>query len=481
MSLDERQGLAGSIAGFDPIIVGPEGTALESFPSTKITFSELYAELLRIKSDLDPRRIHELNALIREHLQNQNNPHRITLSDITYDLIKEVFELFLPGMAPCCAPTYSVVPEFSQYLTLMTSVMMNMSYIDSYGKLSRLNNTLSVDYGEEIPSVNLFGARTNYFLNSSATGSHVAAINATSTVGIYNQPSNDLYFLSHPTATFSETNSFGKHGVSIDIGRNVNDYFTTSFFLKPHRTDGYLVITSESDTTLAIFDIANMERVDTLATLTYKQTLSGGWMRFGITTVMNPLASVKVLFVTDLDNLTYQGVQGASLFSLYETQCELGIGMSPLMITNGSVVSRQDYTISNFSVTLPEEGTFVLKGTFYLPTSGTKVLLSQNGLNVITLTPNTVSIMIGTSANASTTVVPLTNKYVKDIAVSYNDTGVKVKTVGVPVVNSTETHALDQGNMYLHSTGGYLKEFSIYPEKFGDDILNYLTADLVVS
>jgi hypothetical protein len=89
--------------------------------------------------------------------------------------------------------------------------------------------------------------------------------------------------------------------------------------------------------------------------------------------------------------------------------------------------------------------------------------------------------MIGNSTNASTTTVPLVNKYVKDIAVSYNDTGVKVKTVGVDVVNNTEAHVLTQGDLSIHSANGYLEELSVYPEKFGDETLNYLTADLVVS
>jgi len=83
---------SGTISGFKQIQVGD--AEMPPVPGGK-SLAEVYARLDRIQTVVDADAVHHLKVMILEHIQNESNPHRVTVDQIGIDIMETFYQEWL--------------------------------------------------------------------------------------------------------------------------------------------------------------------------------------------------------------------------------------------------------------------------------------------------------------------------------------------------------------------------------------------------
>lgn len=235
----------GSLTGFTDIDL-PQGNPVLSRVGWSL--DQLY-DFLTNQSDINfPTEdfVRWVDEQINTHINNFNNPHRVTLDQIIGDVIQDILSNVTPGTIPELPPFFSYEGECPLPLGDIypaTYTYQNLYRMSSGGLLidpSTEDVTLGVDYLTNRGGIPLFSSLTNLIANDWATNNNYR-INTQ----ISNTPLPTLNY-PFPFYLVSETNLTGNFGVYIPYNRQTNLDYTLSFFLLPTIEGGTIVIRQEN-------------------------------------------------------------------------------------------------------------------------------------------------------------------------------------------------------------------------------------------
>ena len=110
----------GSITGFDQIIDDTITTILTKGWSKE----QLHQAILNLREQVGTSGVQTLLKLLSAHLQDFNNPHKVTIAQVASDVIAQILSPILPGTPPSTPPIFALFPELtvpSDYLPVVYS------------------------------------------------------------------------------------------------------------------------------------------------------------------------------------------------------------------------------------------------------------------------------------------------------------------------------------------------------------------------
>lgn len=235
----------GSLTGFTDINL-PQGNPKLS--RTGWSLDQLY-DFLTNQSDINfPTEdfVRRVDELINSHINNFNNPHRVTLDQITGNVVGDILGNVIPGTVPELPPFFSYEGECPLPLediypaSFSSDNLYRMTPGGVFIDPDTEQVNLGVDYLTGRGGIPLFSSISNLVSNDwSANPSYL--INSRITLAT-------LPTLGYPFPFYlvSETNLTGNFGVYIPHTRQANTDYTLSFFLLPTVEVGTIVIRQEN-------------------------------------------------------------------------------------------------------------------------------------------------------------------------------------------------------------------------------------------
>lgn len=236
----------GSITGFDKITL-PDGTV--DLAKTGWSLDELRRFLLNENGAnfASPDWVLLLNEMIQEHIQDHNNPHEVTLEQVTPDFVAGVLENLTSGTVPDVSPFLSFdvdcpLPLGNIYPATHTTsnsyrVIEGGLFVDTATELENVGvSSLTGDAG--LPMFNY----TSSIVPDNWYARPDFPINTT----VIKRPGNDL---SYPFDFYTVSEVAGTHSSGVALGAAVGagSVYTLTFFVLPTAAAGSLVIYQSSD------------------------------------------------------------------------------------------------------------------------------------------------------------------------------------------------------------------------------------------
>lgn len=463
-----KPGIGGTLAGFTEIRVDPTGTPASTAP-LNATYSELLTQLLKLRADLNPKRLSELTQLMEEHVQNEDNPHSVTLNQLALDLEKDLLRPYMPGTVPTHPPLYAVVSELARYNNHTVSRLDPIYVTTPIGTLEEIPaNTLAIDYHTGRALISMWNDRTNYLPHSLPENiDSFSGTNATVTArpGIVSPRG-----LANGRM-LTENDLHGTHGCRFNlpyVGKN-----TLSAYVLPMLTTGYITLNIHDGATVTTRHYSLLEKSGTV----HYNRLPTGWLRLGITsTIMNPNAYATITYRESLDTPIYLGTN-RDIFFITDIQQENGDGMSPIIPTLGTTTTRRGSTLTFHDLKLSDvTGIVVTKGIIYQGNSS--IVRNTNDTYQVTLDNSTITAKLnnGTDKIVSS-IIPDDNHIT--IVNTYDETQITQRVNNQ--VRSVLTELMDQFN---HDVGitfgpfdGYLHSAAVYGARSTELTEDYLIGE----
>lgn len=230
----------GSLSGFDSIEL-PDGNV--DIVKTGWSIEQLRAFLTNESGSSFPNEatIQSINDLVISHLNDFNNPHRVTLDQLDRNFVLDIFGTITPGNPPSIPPFFSFdsicalpLPDVFP-ATYSNTNFYRMNEGGTFINPSSETEILGVDYVTNVPGIPLFSNLTNVVPSDWAT-QPTTALKTVITIGIANAA------LPFNVYSVEETNQTGIFGVSIPITQAQATWYTLNFFLVSTITGGSVVI-----------------------------------------------------------------------------------------------------------------------------------------------------------------------------------------------------------------------------------------------
>jgi hypothetical protein len=291
---------SGSIRGFSTIDLG-QGATPESIIPTNFSLTDLKARIDFIRENFDPDTLYTLINQILSHIQNENNPHQVTLAETGVNVVNLVYQawleqgnsgslqdfygvffqvpdidtstgnpdslmtvagvqasisthnldpnahqaimdLVMPGTPPQALPTTAFDAKFGAPVNTVTTRSTSICVLDRNGNLVTVPpNTTAVDYSTGFASFPLWNARTN-LVYPSDPNLQLQAVGSTNLINA-TAGTSPAWTLKvgpdgNPVTYLSENNAIGVHGYQFPIGVTVGNEYTTSIFVYPLTNTG---------------------------------------------------------------------------------------------------------------------------------------------------------------------------------------------------------------------------------------------------
>lgn len=159
---DRRWSSQGIITGFTDIRVGDPDSPEATTPST-FSNAQMLGQLQAIMNVFGPERWEELQESMLRHIQRTDNPHKLSLHDITLDVGATLFPHIFSGTTPPNAPVASLWAPLAHLNRLAITRSTSIRTIDTSGyAVTAAPNTIALDCTVDgIPRVGFWAARTN--------------------------------------------------------------------------------------------------------------------------------------------------------------------------------------------------------------------------------------------------------------------------------------------------------------------------------
>ena len=108
----------GSISGFDQIIDDTLTTILKKGWSKE----QLHQAILNLREQVGVSGVQTLLKLLSAHLVDYNNPHKVTIAQVTSDIIAQLLKPILPGTPPSTPPIFALYPELQVDMAFLPAV-----------------------------------------------------------------------------------------------------------------------------------------------------------------------------------------------------------------------------------------------------------------------------------------------------------------------------------------------------------------------
>ncbi len=470
-----RSATAGTIAGFNRIVVGPDNTIdAGAPPSVQYTIPELMEIISRLIADLDPKRLYDLTMKVQQHLQDFDNPHHVTLEDLTSDVIKDVLTPYMQGTPPSSDPIFSISAEDAEICETTIACASPTYVVNRFGNIVQVPpNTHAIDYSCGFPLLSVWEQRTNLFTNSQMHYNGVilplnAVEDSTSLVqGIG---------IGGAVYSVKDDGSNNEHGITLTTPTptNFSVLYTTSLFLYAYKATGIIRITKGSHT--AYLDLATRHLGDTTGRFEVC-FLPNGWFRIGYqhSYLSSADRNIKITYALTDDVNEYLG-DDSLIFTVYGLQHEEGKGMSPYIPTVGSVVTRQEAKLTidtSLNVFNLMNGTVGFRCKAHTPFTPRNII-SVGSDYFVRMTSNLISVKLSDANNIAT--VSLTNTDIlQEFSFTYNNHHLLMISNDVTSEQNIPTPPVATGLVTIGPFAGSLYSFQTYGIHEGLEVLKYLS------
>lgn len=341
-----RAGSSGSITGFDAIDLDQTGTVEESRP-TPFSMAELLHEFSMAKRSLNPQYLRLLSRTIEEHILNTDNPHKVTLQDLSQDIQGDILATIVPGTPPVSDPTMVLDPTWvsgSFYRT--TPVVVT----NALGRLEMIPaHTVAITHVDNRAGFLMTHQTTNYVTTTDAQEIIVASTIPGAVLSHGSAPLDG-----HSAVTLMSTTA-GVQTIGVEIAHAVvTGLVSIGICIRPTITTGVITLRNRTDALQRIvYDVATRTIVDaTYIDHTRVETLSNGWVRItGAFNFMLP-SDDPVLLVTatdtrDVDTLTV-ATAGDVIVDLCFPTVVVGSAWSPIILKD----TTYDGTVGDTLITV---------------------------------------------------------------------------------------------------------------------------------
>lgn len=480
--------VAGSISGFTEIdesgSSGGQDCADIKKPKVYDT-SKIIDTIRELQNLLDPEDFLAVKNEMENHILARDNPHEVTIDDVSDDFIPDLFKRILPGIVPNSLPWFIFIPEMLKVITYTTQRNTPIYICSREGYLEEIPaNTVAIDHSTGWSMLPSWGARTNTIPKSQPMNNTQSnTVNATLTAAGPNDVVSPL--LDQQYGHITDTNTSGRHGYSFSVTYANEKDHVSSLFIFPRVTTGYLTLFIDGNEADQVrVDIEKESYVEIGNMKGYLHVLASGWWRIGIQYLPIGVSGgdIKILYHTDENTFEYTGGNDL-LFSIFGLQHTEGIGLSPYIPTNNGPESHDatTYTLDPEEMPNNKEGIAVLnilrsqildsstameKGPIEL---GPNILLSQ------TETENKL-VFFPTLPNEITHTLPHENIENMFIAVSYEPGGLKYAT-SEQQVTVDDTPLSDVGPLIpwvIHPIEGGIYSITTYPQGDTKNVLKFL-------
>lgn len=473
----------GSLTGFTDIDL-PQGNPVLSRVGWSL--DQLY-DFLTNQSDINfPTEdfVRRVDELINGHINNFNNPHKVTLDQIIGDVIRDILSNVTPGTIPELPPFFSYESECPLPLGDIypaTYDSHNLYRMSPGGILIDPANedvTLGVDYLTGRGGIPLFSSLDN-LIASDWTTNTAYRINTQVT-------SASLPTLSYPFPFYlvSETNLTGNFGVYIPYNRQSNLDYTLSFFLLPTVEEGTIVIRQENAPTETM-EIDLKSQSFTLLSPNLLGDIfvyASGVMRVSLTFKATSSQQSYVLQILHRNenetSLSRVGQQDRPLFYYANPIVSTSFINQPVVIDNNQTLTTDPLVFDLSRVNIPNHlSDLILTISTNLYPSVTNKTINDNlivqfGALTLERDANNVYLKLNGSTLTQTPLLSGLNIF----SISYAPTMIQFKTLNTQkqqfpgAYNTLATNTFKAG-----PCGGYLYNLALYALSDTNQILEHLT------
>jgi hypothetical protein len=349
----------GSISGFTRG-EHPDGSDLVQ---TGFSLTELLAFLNNDRGLNFPTEdfVRHVNDLINDHKNDFDNPHKVTLAQISNNFTNQILGTLFPGTAPVLPPFFSYESDFPLPMnTIFPAAYTNTNLYRRTGRGSFVNplaeeNVVGVDYITNASGLPFFSSLTNLvpvnWLNVAN-----ARINTSSHISTHADTS-----FPFDTYLIQETNSSGEFGVGV-VGNNPQGAVCTfTAFISGTLSKGKVVLyqSGDTDSTMTL-DLSNGSYVMSDATVMGEAYVyPSGDIRVSFTyTVGSQGVSSKVCVVhlNDGDTSTVRnGIEARPIFRMGNPIITNGPLNQPALIDNTVVGSTSTLIPDKVKLGIPDK------------------------------------------------------------------------------------------------------------------------------
>lgn len=473
----------GSLTGFDAVTL-PSDT---QFPKFGWSIEQLRSLLLNENEMFFPSKewVMQVEEALKDHITNFDNPHNLTLDQITSNFIEDILANVSKGTPPSIAPFYAFDAETELPIGDIfpaTYSNTNMYRLSSVGKMINPSDESLrpySDYRNTLGALPLFSSVTNlvsdtWFSNGSTP------IN---TILVENDPASGEYTVAS-TYDVTETDNQGIFGIAIPFTQSPNVSYTCSFIVLPWVIGGILRIYQPSDPTkYAIVSLTNGEYYIpnagvTCETFVYASGAIG--ISFGFT-ALSPTTDnkVNVVFSNEGDtSYSRIGQYGRKMFSISRPSASTAGLNQPILIDTTIPATTSTFVIDSTKVPMPSTMTNVLIGlnliVYPLMTLSPLVDTSVMTFGALTITRDRTTFYISVSGN---TIGQLPIRAgLNTLAISYSPTTIIIKDrISNRQTFSGTYPALNTSSITINRFGGYLASHVMYASSDSDLAVEFLT------
>jgi hypothetical protein len=424
-----------------------------------------------------------VNEALQEHIQDFDNPHKVTLQQITPDVIAGILENLTTGTVPSTAPflAYDVccpLPIGTVYPAAWST--LNMYRVTEGGMFvdpSTETEVLGVDSLNGQPGLPMFGSILNIVPQNWATqsGTALGTKLAKRTSEILPYPF-DFYVV-------SETSGVRSFGVVIQATQAANTTYTTTFFIRVSAAGGSVVLSQQGDSvnTMTV-NLTSGESVCSTNAVAGKTVLyPSGVIKvsFSFTTASPAVGKVAIVHVNDnTDSPNRSGITDRVIFNIgyplmTTSSIDHPIAISPMQQCSTSSFQFDlakvmfPASLSELMVTFAVDIAATLPGT---PIPNTTVL----ALGPLVITRDQTHLYVKMSG-----VTVFTSDLLDGLNIftlSYSPTTLIFKDLASPRKTATSTYpTLALTDVTLGAFGGYLRYLAFYAAADDVKCVEFLT------
>lgn len=479
---DYYQPSKGSLSGFDSIEL-PTGNV--DVVKTGWSIEQLRAFLSNESGSNFPSEetIQSINDLVTSHLNDFNNPHRVTLDQLDRNFILDIFGSVVPGNPPSIPPFYSfdstcALPLVDVFpATYSNTNFYRMDEGGTFINPSSETEILGVDYVTNTPGIPLFSNLVN-IVPANWVSQSTTPLKTVVTITIANAS------LPFNIYSVEETNQTGIFGVSIPITQVQATWYTLNFFLVSSISGGSIVLyqPSSPDDRMTI-NLTTNEYTFSNATVTGEVfTYPSGIMRVSFGFISKAPTPDNAVHVVHLNNnetvLSRAGMAARPLFSISNPICTRSSLNHPVHVDRALAA-----TCTTFVPTLSKVATPAALQNFIL-TFAVNIYPAVPGAAVLdtriltfgnlTVERDQTNVYVKLSGNTLFTSTILRGLNV--FTISYSPTAIIFKDIETDrewVLGSYP--GLATAGMSFGPCGGYLQYFALYSISDTTRCLEYLT------
>jgi hypothetical protein len=472
----------GSLTGFDSV----ETVINQDYPKLGWSVEQLRSLLLNENEMYFPSKewVMQVEQALKDHITNFNNPHNLTLDQITTNFIEDILASSSKGTIPNIPPFYS----FDANTELPIGDIFPATYSNS--NLYRLGNSgkLTIasseslkpysDYRNTQGGIPLFSSVTpliddTWFSNTNTP------IN---TLLIENDSLTGEYAVGN-TYDVVETDNQSIFGITIPFTQSPGVGYSCSFIVQPYAIKGILRIYQPSDPTkYAVVSLTNGVYYTTSSDVTCETFVyaSGAiGISFGCTALSpTPDNKINVIYSNEGDTSFVRiGQYGRRMFSISRPSASTAGLNQPIHVDPTTVATTTNFTLDSSKISMPSTMSNVMIGLNLMvyPLLASAPLVDTNvfTFGALTITRDRTTFYLKLSGTTIAT-TPIRNG-INTLVVSYSPTAIIFKDRIAPRQTFAGTYSpLNTTGITVNRFGGYLLSHVMYASSDSDHAVEFL-------